>query len=240
MSDQEFTISQKEAAHYLNVSTKTISRYRKKGLPYKMMLNPVTGKQEVRFRRADLGRWNEGRQLLVDHGQEGRPSVVPVETKSVRETASPRESGGYLGQLLAVYREQVDLLREQLEDMRQQLARRDRQIDDLMRMFAGRQLEYKPGKSAEELSATTVLNMESPQELDARSSQKHFSREKLSRSIFKLRQRGKSYQEIVGALNHIKAAPPSGNEQWSIAEVQALLPSLVRGINENMFGREVR
>ena len=42
MSDQEYTITQKEAADYLDVSTKTISRYRKKGLPYKMMLNPVT------------------------------------------------------------------------------------------------------------------------------------------------------------------------------------------------------
>ena len=67
MSDNEYTVTQKEAADFLNVSTKSISRYRKRGLPHKLILNPVTGKQEVRFRYADLERWDEGRQLLAAH-----------------------------------------------------------------------------------------------------------------------------------------------------------------------------
>jgi hypothetical protein len=50
----------------------------------------------------------------------------------------------FLADLLAAYKEQIHLLRDQLEDMREQLGRRDRQIDDLMRLMVGLQLEYKP------------------------------------------------------------------------------------------------
>ena len=69
MSDNEYTLTQKEAADFLNVSTKSISRYRKRGLPHKLILNPLTGKQEVRFRQADMERWDEGRQLLATYAR---------------------------------------------------------------------------------------------------------------------------------------------------------------------------
>ena len=91
MSENEFHVTQKEAADFLQVSTKSISRYRKRGLTHKLVLNPVTGKQEVRFRRADLERWDEGRQLLATYGRDGeeqgggrcRPSILADATESV-------------------------------------------------------------------------------------------------------------------------------------------------------------
>lgn len=143
MSDNEYTLTQKEAADFLNVSTKSISRYRKRGLPHKLLLNPLTGKQEVRFRSADLERWDEGRQLLATYARDGESSAT-APPRSGREAAQGEGSERFLGDLLTAYREQIELLREQLEDMREQLARRDRQIDDLMRLMVGLQLEYKP------------------------------------------------------------------------------------------------
>ena len=76
MSDNDFEVTQKEAADFLQVSTKSISRYRKRGLPHKLVLSPVTGKQEVRFRRADLERWDEGRQLLATYGRDGEEQAA--------------------------------------------------------------------------------------------------------------------------------------------------------------------
>jgi hypothetical protein len=146
MSDNEYMVTQKEAADFLNVSTKSISRYRKRGLPYKLILNPVTGKQEVRFRYADLERWDEGRQLLATYARDGE-EVIDHDGKSGRvagQQGQANQHDGFLNDLLFAYKEQIELLRDQLEDMREQLARRDRQIDDLMRLMVGLQLEYKP------------------------------------------------------------------------------------------------
>nr|WP_321465377.1 helix-turn-helix domain-containing protein [uncultured Desulfobulbus sp.] len=145
MSDNEYLVTQKEAADFLNVSTKSISRYRKRGLPFKLILNPSTGKQEVRFRYADLERWDEGRQLLATYA---RDAEEPVDLGPSRSVASrlpiSAESVDYLSDLLAAYKDQIELLKDQIEDMREQLARRDRQIDDLMRLMVGLQLEYTP------------------------------------------------------------------------------------------------
>lgn len=146
MSDKEYMVTQKEAADFLNVSTKSISRYRKRGLPYKLILNPVTGKQEVRFHYADLERWDEGRQLLATYARDGEATTAGDEKSDGaagrQVKGSPHD--GFLNDLLIAYKEQIELLRDQLEDMREQLARRDRQIDDLMRLMVGLQLEYKP------------------------------------------------------------------------------------------------
>jgi phage terminase Nu1 subunit (DNA packaging protein) len=146
MSDNDYVVTQKEAADFLKVSTKSISRYRKRGLPYKLILNPVTGKQEVRFRLADLERWDEGRQLLATYARDGEETAA-VEAKASYASGrqvSVTQDDGFLHDLLSAYKQQIELLREQLEDMRGQLARRDRQIDDLMRLMVGLQLEYKP------------------------------------------------------------------------------------------------
>ncbi len=230
MSESEYQVSQKEAAEYLDVSTKTISRYRKKGLPYRMILNPVTGKQEVRFKREDLERWHHGRELLSTYGQDGESSSKRDES---RVTAAKVGAGGqrqveqnsYLDELLEVYKEQVQLLREQLEDMRAQLARRDRQIEDLMRFMVGFQLEYKPVVS--ENGKEQEQTKESDRELAAEIPKKVFRREELSQSVLRLRQKGKSYGEIARGLNQIKAATLSGKNEWTEAEVQSLLPPLV-------------
>ncbi len=146
MSDTEYMVTQKEAADFLSVSTKSISRYRKRGLPYKLILNPVTGKQEVRFRYADLERWDEGRQLLATYARDGGEASSSGAKTGGSETrlSGPPADQGFLADLLAAYKEQIELLRDQLEDMREQLGRRDRQIDDLMRLMVGLQLEYKP------------------------------------------------------------------------------------------------
>lgn len=146
MSDNDYMVTQKEAADFLNVSTKSISRYRKRGLPYKLILNPLTGKQEVRFRYADLEKWDEGRQLLATYARDGEERTAGEGKTS---PAGGRQAplgppDGFLSELLLAYKDQIELLRDQLEDMREQLARRDRQIDDLMRLMVGLQLEYKP------------------------------------------------------------------------------------------------
>ena len=146
MTDNDYTVTQKEAADFLQVSTKSISRYRKRGLPYKLILNPVAGKQEVRFCYADLERWHEGRQLLSTYA---RDAAVPAGNEGGNGDSDSRISEHatnqtFLADLLAAYKEQIHLLRDQLEDMREQLSRRDRQIDDLMRLMVGLQLEYKP------------------------------------------------------------------------------------------------
>lgn len=230
MSESDFQVTQKQAAEYLNVSTKTISRYRKKGLPYKMILNPVTGKQEVRFREQDLKRWHEGRNLLATYGQEGNAGTqgaqqasgsTPPSAVSASQQAATND---YLAELLEVYKEQIQLLREQLEDMRGQLARRDRQIDDLMRLMVGLQLEYNP-EPAEKIQQVELGTDNGTISVDG--DKKIFSKEELSESVFRLRQRGKSYAEIARGLNHINAATLSGAPLWNEAEVQGLLPSLV-------------
>ena len=141
MTDKDYTVTQREAADFLQVSTKSISRYRKRGLPYKLILNPVAGKQEVRFRYADLERWHEGRQLLATFA---RDAAEPAERESEVRLPDHTTNQAFLADLLAAYKEQIELLRDQLEDMREQLGRRDRQIDDLMRLMVGLQLEYKP------------------------------------------------------------------------------------------------
>lgn len=146
MSDTGYVVGQKEAADFLKVSTKSISRYRKRGLPYKLILNPVTGKQEVRFSYADLERWDEGRQLLATYPRDGEEPAAaatrPVKAGAASVTAASGE--GFLDDLLIAYKDQIEMLRQQLEDMREQLARRDRQINDLMRLMVGLRLEYKP------------------------------------------------------------------------------------------------
>lgn len=90
MSENEYTLTQKEAADVLNVSTKSISRYRKRGLPHKLLLNPLTGKQEVRFRQADLERWDEGRQLLATYARDGEQAAA-AHTRPVRSVSSQAE-----------------------------------------------------------------------------------------------------------------------------------------------------
>jgi len=146
MTDKEYTVTQKEAADFLHVSTKSISRYRKRGLPYKLILNPVAGKQEVRFCYADLERWHEGRLLLATYARDGGEPANTNSKAGTDEGRLPDQSVNqtFLADLLAAYKEQIELLRDQLEDMREQLGRRDRQIDDLMRLMVGLQLEYKP------------------------------------------------------------------------------------------------
>ena len=243
MSDNEYTVTQKEAADFLNVSTKSISRYRKRGLPHKLILNPVTGKQEVRFRYADLERWDAARQLLAAYPRDGEQAS---ETKAARSAAPPELSNSFLNDLLVAYKDQIELLREQLEDMREQLARRDRQIDDLMRLMVGLQLEYKPmpvetrteaetiqGPAVDDLYEMVAIPQPIPRAATSvptppqAADKKIFSREQLSASISRLRQKGKSYEEIARALNQIKAATLSGQPQWTTLEVQTLLPALV-------------
>ena len=277
MSDNEYTVTQKEAADFLNVSTKSISRYRKRGLPHKLILNPVTGKQEVRFRYADLERWDEGRQLLAAYPRDGEQASDAKAVGSARSAAPPELSNSFLNDLLVAYKDQIELLREQLEDMREQLARRDRQIDDLMRLMVGLQLEYKPmpvetrtdaeaiqgpvavsvdfsGQASDDLYEMVEIPQPIPQAassapLEAQTAsttppqvanQKIFSRDQLSTSIARLRQKGKSYEEIARGLNQINVATLSGQPQWTILEVQTLLPALVvdplRGPLRGPFG----
>ena len=268
MSDNEYLVTQKEAAEFLNVSTKSISRYRKRGLPFKLLLNPGTGKQEVRFRYSDLERWDEGRQLLATYARDGEePGESVARGTGGRPPAMPESVVSYLDDLLASYRDQIDLLKEQLESMREQLARRDRQIDDLMRLMVGLQLEYKPMPAEEGLvvaspqerisetaerkavedddiyevvdlpeamSGIAVGPVEPESEATApvavdvpAGEKKVFLREELARSIHRLRSSGKSYEEIARGLNRINVATLSGQPQWTVPEVQALLPPLV-------------
>ncbi|MCL1979731.1 MAG: helix-turn-helix domain-containing protein [Proteobacteria bacterium] len=268
MGDNDYMATQKEAADFLKVSTKSISRYRKRGLPYKLVLNPVSGKQEVRFRYADLERWDTGRQLLATYARDGEETAGGDARSSGGQTMTGGTGAAFLDDLLLAYKQQIELLREQLEDMREQLARRDRQIDDLMRLMTGLQLEYKPlpavpapveeqetGVHPEE-QATDIyeavvlptvepepawteaehpvlepLRLESPKVKPPKSGpvgmQKTFSWEQLSTSIRHLRRKGKSYEEIARGLNQIKVATPSGHPEWTVPEVQALLPRLV-------------
>ena len=255
MSEGEFLITQKEAADFLQVSTKSISRYRKRGLPHQLILNPVTGKQEVRFRRADLERWHDGRQLLATYGRDGEEAAAPGPQAGGRPSPVPRaDDQGFLNELLAVYREEIEILRDQVEDMREQLARRDRQIDDLMRLMVGLQLEYKPlpadpgeatghGEQETESAAAQphtgpltgvyeapiVIDLPPGPPSPVEPAPKRFSRDRLAASVLELRRRGKGYEEIARGLNRLGAATLSGQPQWTVAEVQALLPPLVAG-----------
>lgn len=242
MSDNEYPVGQKEAAEFLHVSTKSISRYRKRGLPYRLVLNPTTGKQEVRFRYADLERWEEGRQLLATYARED--TAAAAETNNGAERNNP-----LLNDLLLAYRDQIELLREQLEDMREQLARRDRQIDDLMRLMVGLQLEYKPQTGAAtnhpppppwgtaaprpftgpdpDLFQVVHLPDEPPLHAatpgDDGANKKIFSREQLAASILRCRRNNKSDEEVARALNTINAATLSGRLEWSADQVRNLL-----------------
>ncbi|NLX19333.1 MAG: helix-turn-helix domain-containing protein [Desulfobulbus sp.] len=249
MTDNEYGMTQKEAADFLDVSIKSISRYRKRGLPFKMILNPATGKQEVRFRASDLEKWSDGRRLMATYARDAETTGPSRSVSSERTVSSPvTVQDNYLDELLQAYKHQIELLRDQLEDMREQLARRDRQIDDLMRMMVGLQLEYKPMPPApddqprssrftaehgpSDLYETIVLPADdsiavSAVEPDTKSSKKIFSREQLAASVQRLRRKGKSYEEIARALDQIRAATPSGLPEWSASEVQSLLPPLV-------------
>jgi hypothetical protein len=262
MSDNQYVVTQKEAADFLNVSTKSISRYRKRGLPYKLVLNPGSGKQEVRFRYADLERWDEGRQLLATYARDGE-DVRAAGSGPIGGRSAPagEGTGSYLEDLLLAYRDQIELLKDQLEDMREQLARRDRQMDDLMRLMVGLQLEYKPLDTerppAEPQSASAYSESGRPVgedngglyealPLSALADQpageasvsgalqapmltgkKIYTREELARSIRRLRAKGKSYEQIARGLNEIQVATVSGQPQWTVSEVQNLLPQLV-------------
>ncbi len=53
---------------------------------------------------------------------------------------------------------------------------------------------------------------------------KRFSRDRLAASVLELRRRGKSYEEIARGLNRLAAATLSGQPEWTVAEVQGLLP----------------
>ncbi|MGE4559555.1 MAG: hypothetical protein AB7E77_05110 [Desulfobulbus sp.] len=275
MSDNEYLVTQKEAADFLNVSTKSISRYRKRGLPFKLILNPSTGKQEVRFRYADLERWDEGRQLLATYARDGEEAAETAFRPTGGGSAGvPVTVAGYLDDLLIAYRDQIDLLKSQLEDMRAQLARRDRQIDDLMRLMVGLQLEYNP-LPPETDSVTTLPSQPEPSDVlppqmevkndgiyevvelaqaevisadmgrlepeitsspAGEDEKKVFSREELSRSIQRLRAKGKSYEEIARGLNQINVATLSGRPQWGVLEVHSLLPPLVPHPLEDVLG----
>ena len=124
----------------------------------------------------------------------------------------------------------------------------------LMRLMVGLQLEYKPMPPAQEeqplvvgysepppsglyesieLPANPVAEVvhpqpsvepQSPQPEDER---KVFSREQLATSIQRLRQKGKSYEEIAHGLNQLRVATLSGRPTWTVQEVQTLLPALV-------------
>lgn len=169
LPDNPYTVTQKEAADFLQVSTKSISRYRKRGLPYKLILNPVAGKQEVRFCYADLERWHEGRQLLATYARDAADPAGSEDGSgdSAGPMADPATNQALLADLLAAYKEQIFLLRDQLEDMREQLSRRDRQIDDLMRLMVGLQLEYKPMTAAPTDGRAAILQA-APREPDLR------------------------------------------------------------------------
>ena len=260
MSDNDFQVTQKEAADFLQVSTKSISRYRKRGLPHKLVLSPVTGKLEVRFRRADLERWDEGRQLLATYGRDGEEQAAEGRTDAGRGghgVDRGHADEDFLHDLLAAYREQIEILREQLEDMRAQLARRDRQIDDLMRLMVGLQLEYKPlagerpAVVGESVNAVAVAGSAMAEEVrnvadvyeppvvielgppptrepsPVQPGKKIFRREQLAASIRQLRTKGKGWEEIALGLNRIGAATVSGRPEWTAPEVMALLPPLV-------------
>ena len=56
---------------------------------------------------------------------------------------------------------------------------------------------------------------------------KVFSREQLATSVQRLRQKGKSYEEIAHGLNQVRVATLSGRPTWTVHEVQTLLPALV-------------
>ena len=284
MSDNDYMVTQKEAADFLKVSTKSIGRYRKRGLPYKLVLNPVTGKQEVRFRYADLERWDEGRQLLATYARDGKETTTDERKTDGNLAAALDVSDSLLEDLLLAYKQQIELLREQLEDMRGQLARRDRQIDDLMRLMMGLQLEYKPmpvasepprvdGREAgplreagrplperraaeiyeaevlpvaepvtprpatvpamaeppriEPVAVSTQAPIQPPSQALTKTptkARKVFSWEQLAVSIQRLRDKGKSYDEIARGLNQISVATVSGHPEWTVLEVQALLP----------------
>ncbi|MCL2790825.1 MAG: helix-turn-helix domain-containing protein [Desulfobulbus sp.] len=272
MGDSDYMVTQKEAADFLKVSTKSISRYRKRGLPYKLVLNPVTGKQEVRFRYADLERWDEGRQLLATYARDGEEAAVDEGRSGGGLPAGMGAGDTFLEDLLLAYKQQIELLREQLEDMRGQLARRDRQIDDLMRLMVGLQLEYKPVAVAQETfqgndretgprseermaslyeavvlpvaePATPVLEAvpaaAEPSGPEPAKVKKTFSWEQLAASIQRLRQKGKSYEEIAWGLNQINVATISGHPEWTVLEVQALLPTLVDSFPRTMADGEV-
>lgn len=260
MGESDYAITQKEAADFLNVSTKSISRYRKKGLPYKLILNPESGKQEVRFRRSDLERWDDGRQLLATYGRDsselaGNRNTFSGEGYNDNHTTAPATARDLLPELLKAYKEQIEVLRDQVEDMREQLARRDRQIDDLMRLMVGLQLEFKPmpgdysptphatgqamaadTRTAEAEEVTEAIYHSVPDDSrdsppdpheTARTAQQRFSRAQLSASVLHLRRKGKSYEEIAKGLNRIQVLPLSGAADWTAAEVSTLLPALV-------------
>ena len=270
MSDNDFQVTQKEAADFLQVSTKSISRYRKRGLPHKLVLSPVTGKQEVRFRRADLERWDEGRQLLATYGRDGEEQTAEGRTDTGRGSHGFGHSDeDFLQDLLAAYREQIEILREQLEDMRAQLARRDRQIDDLMRLMVGLQLEYKPlagetpapvgvagntvevaesamaeaGDIVDVYEPPVVIELGPPpthEPSPVQPGKKIFRREQLAASIRQLRTKGKGWEEIALGLNRIGAATLSGRPEWTASEVMALLPPLVPTDAGDVVGSEGR
>lgn len=260
MNESDYTITQKEAAEFLKVSTKSISRYRKKGLPYKLILNPESGKQEIRFRSSDLERWDDGRQLLATYGRDGTElaRTPPGPGSDGQNSFRPHDLAtgqDFLSDLLKAYKEQIEVLRDQIEDMREQLARRDRQIDDLMRLMVGLQLEFKPmpvdqpqdghagdqgmavpyeAAKEDEISEAVYHSVpDKSKDKDQRSEpsrqggQQRFSRPQLSASILHLRRKGKSYEEIARGLNQIQVLPLSGASQWTADMVRTLLPPLV-------------
>ncbi len=262
MNDNEYTITQKEAADFLNVSITSISRYRKQGLAHTLIRNPESGKQEVRFRHADLERWNNGRRLLASPARNSEQSAPSSSrTTGGRSVRLAEGAERYLGDLLVAYQDQITLLREQVEEMREQLARRDRQIDDLIRLLVGLQpadtatavessppmmpptkpegvSEKKrrdglyemvdlPHGTSMDLAAVTTQHPRPVAPHVPAYQQKIFSREELTRSILRLRARGKEYKEIARGLNRINVATLSGRPQWTVFEVQALLPALV-------------
>ena len=162
---------------------------------------------------------------------------------------------GPLAELLAAYKEQIQLLRDQLEEVRQQLAHRDRQIDELLRLLASHQdpRQTLPVAAAEphpvaplpchdqesaELFQTIPLDEDfslrhasklarPAMEPESGAESTSFTREQLTASVLDLRRNGKSYEEITEALNRIGAAPFSGQPQWTVMETRSLLPPLV-------------
>ena len=67
-----------------------------------------------------------------------------------------------------------------------------------------------------------------------RSAPKRFSRDRLAASVLELRRRGKGYEEIARGLNRLGAATLSGQPEWTVAEVQGLLPPLVGGDDDDI------
>ncbi|MBM9537044.1 hypothetical protein [Desulfobulbus alkaliphilus] len=207
-------------------------------------------------RHPDQEHVDDGPHLPAPTGCEGGESTMnPAETNSVvqndcrnNDRAADRD---VFTELLTAYKEQIEILHDQIEDMRAQLVQRDRQIDDLIRFMAGPRLASKPmpvnqqqvdqamTASCQATRTKTVSDIvchpaaDPTRDKDPHSrpgpvyAQQRFSPAQLSAAILHLRRKGKRYEEIARGLNQLQVLPPSGACQWTAAMARTLLPPLV-------------